>query len=60
MAFIITEECIMCDVCVGECPENAIQAGDPLYLINPELCNECGDCAEVCPVEACVPEDESE
>jgi ferredoxin len=60
MAFIITDECIMCDLCVAECPENAIVAGDPLYEIDPNLCNDCGNCAEVCPVEACVPEDEVE
>ena len=57
MAYYISDECIMCDLCVAECPENAISAGDPIYSINPELCNDCGDCADVCPVEACIPEE---
>lgn len=57
MAYLITDECIMCDVCVPECPENAIQAGDPIYTIDPELCNDCADCAEVCPVESCIPDE---
>ena len=58
MAHHITEECIMCDVCVDVCPKNAIKPGDPLYQIDPNLCDDCGDCTKVCPVEACVPLDE--
>lgn len=57
MAYIINDECIMCDLCIAECPEDAITAGDPIYSINPETCNDCGDCADVCPVEACIPEE---
>ncbi len=56
MAYIINGECIMCDACVPECPENAIIAGDPLYIIDADLCNDCGDCAEICPTEACEPD----
>ncbi|OQX92872.1 MAG: ferredoxin [candidate division Zixibacteria bacterium 4484_95] len=55
MAYYINDECILCDNCLPECPENAITPGDPKYIINPELCNDCGNCAEVCPVEACIP-----
>ena len=58
MPFVINDECIMCDICVGECPQNAIVPGDPIYIIDPDLCDDCADCAEVCPVEACVPDDE--
>ena len=57
MAYKITDECIMCDVCASECPEKAIKPGDPVYVIDPDLCTDCGDCAKVCPVEACVPKD---
>jgi len=61
LAYIITNDCIMCDACLPECPEDAITAGDPVYLINARLCTDCGDCAEVCPTEACIPvEDEEE
>ncbi|MBP1719402.1 MAG: 4Fe-4S dicluster domain, partial [Deltaproteobacteria bacterium] len=39
-----------------ECPVEAIKEGDPKYVIDPEKCTDCGTCADVCPVEACVPE----
>jgi len=55
LAYTITEECILCDACLPECPEDAITAGDPVYIIDPEKCTDCGDCAEVCPTEACIP-----
>lgn len=55
MAYIITDDCILCDACLPECPEDAITAGDPLYIINQAKCTDCGDCAEVCPTEACLP-----
>ncbi len=62
MALIITEECINCDVCEPECPNDAIYAGVEIYEINPNLCTECvghfdtPQCVEVCPVE-CIPKD---
>lgn len=61
MALLINDECIACDACVPECPNDAITEGDPLYVIDPDLCTECvgfhddPQCAEVCPTEACVP-----
>ena len=54
MAYKITDDCIMCDACLPECPENAITAGDPKYVIDINKCTDCGDCAEVCPTEACI------
>jgi len=60
MAFKITEECINCGACEPECPNQAISAGDEIYIINPEKCTECvghfdaSQCAAVCPVDACV------
>jgi ferredoxin len=36
MALIITDECINCDVCEPECPNNAISQGDEIYIIDPE------------------------
>lgn len=55
MAHKITEECIACDICVDECNEGAISPGDEIYVIDPELCTDCGDCVEVCPTDAIVP-----
>ena len=58
MPLMITDECINCDVCEPECPNNAISQGIEIYEIDPHLCTECvGDfeqCVEVCPVE-CIP-----
>lgn len=60
MAYIITNDCIMCDACLPECPEDAIIAGDPVYIIYAQKCTDCGDCAEVCPTEACIPVDDDD
>ena len=64
MAYKITEECISCGACEPECPNIAISEGDPIYIIDPTKCTECigsyesSRCAEVCPVDACVPDPE--
>jgi len=62
MALLITEECINCGACEPECPNQAITTGDEIYVIDPEKCTECvghfeeSQCAEVCPVDCCVPD----
>jgi ferredoxin len=62
MALYITDDCINCDVCEPECPNNAISAGDIIYIIDPNLCTECvghfnePQCQQVCPVD-CIPKD---
>ena len=64
MAIMINDECIACDACRPECPNDAISEGDPIYAIDPDLCTECvgfydePQCASVCPVDACVPDSE--
>lgn len=64
MAFKITDDCIACGVCVPECPNEAITEEDPIYIIEPAKCTECvpvhdvQQCAEVCPVDCCVPDPE--
>jgi ferredoxin len=56
MALIITDECINCDVCEPECPNEAIYQGAEIYEIDPSKCTECvghydtPQCVEVCPV----------
>ena len=60
MALMITDECINCDVCEPECPNEAIYPGELIYEIDPDLCTECvghfdiPQCREVCPVD-CIP-----
>ncbi len=62
MATMITEECINCGVCEPECPNEAISEGEDIFVIDPQLCSECvgfhetEQCAEVCPVDCCVPD----
>lgn len=62
MALHITDECINCDVCEPECPNEAIYQGDEIYEIDPDLCTECighydePQCVQVCPVD-CIPVD---
>lgn len=60
MALMITDQCINCDVCEPECPNQAITQGELIYEINPNRCTECvghfdaPQCVQVCPV-ACIP-----
>jgi ferredoxin len=60
MALMITDECINCDVCEPECPNDAISAGEEFYVIDPHKCTECvghhdePQCRKVCPVD-CIP-----
>ena len=62
MATMISEDCISCGACEGECPNDAISLGEDIFVIDPDLCSECvglhdtQKCAEVCPVECCVPD----
>ena len=57
---MITDECINCDVCEPECPNDAISMGAEIYVIDPTQCTECvghfdaPQCREVCPVD-CIP-----
>jgi ferredoxin len=60
MSLVITDECINCDVCEPECPNDAISQGEEIYVIDPKRCTECVGhfdqplCVEVCPVD-CIP-----
>ena len=62
MALLITNQCINCDVCEPECPNNAIFEGSVFYEIEADKCTECvghfdqPQCVEVCPVD-CIPLD---
>jgi ferredoxin len=60
VALQITDECINCDVCEPECPNQAISQGETVYIIDPRRCTECvghfdaPQCVEVCPVDCIV------
>jgi ferredoxin len=57
MALRITDECINCDVCEPQCPNDAISMGAEIYVITPTACTECvghhdePQCKVVCPVD---------
>jgi ferredoxin len=60
MALKITDECVNCDICEPECPNDAIYQGVSIYEIDPNRCTECvghfeePQCRQVCPVD-CIP-----
>ncbi|MDM8569218.1 YfhL family 4Fe-4S dicluster ferredoxin [Thiotrichales bacterium HSG1] len=66
MALYITDECINCDVCEPECPNEAISQGEEIYIIASELCTECvghydlSQCIEVCPVDCILTDPNNE
>ena len=62
MALLITDQCINCDMCVPECPNQAIFEGEKFYQIDAERCTECvgfyerQTCVDVCPIECIEPD----
>jgi ferredoxin len=62
MALLINSLCVNCDVCEPACPNQAIRAGESIYIIDPDRCTECvghfdePQCVAVCPVECIDPD----
>ena len=62
MSLLITNECIACDACREECPNEAIEEEDPIYIIDADRCTECMGhydepaCIAVCPVDCIHPD----
>lgn len=60
MALLINDECIACGACPAECPNEAIDEADPIFVIDPQKCTECvgahdePQCIAVCPVDCIV------
>ena len=58
---MITDACTGCDACEPVCPNNAIAAGNPVYVIDPAKCTECvgaedePQCKLVCPADCIGP-----
>ncbi|MDQ2075971.1 YfhL family 4Fe-4S dicluster ferredoxin [Marinimicrobium sp. ABcell2] len=58
MALAIDDSCINCDMCVPECPNEAIAMGRKHYQIDTDLCTECEGfydsptCIAVCPLDS--------
>ncbi|CUV66445.1 4Fe-4S ferredoxin iron-sulfur binding domain protein [Sulfurovum sp. enrichment culture clone C5] len=62
MALLIGDDCIACDACREECPNEAIEENEPAYFIDPDRCTECvgyydePSCIAVCPVDCIIPD----
>ena len=62
MATLIVDDCINCGACEPVCPNQAIKAGEAMFVIDPRRCTECEgfhdteQCASVCPTDACLPD----
>ncbi len=56
MAHKISDECVSCGSCVGDCPVEAISEKPDHYQIDPAKCIDCGACVASCPTEAIKPE----
>jgi len=60
MALQIVEPCVNCWACVEVCPNQAIYADSPHFLVDEVKCTEClGDhadpqCAAICPIEMAI------
>ena len=60
MAMTIQDTCINCGSCEPECPNQAITAGDPTFVVDAARCTECvgafdaPKCVEICPIEGCI------
>ena len=52
VAYFITENCVSCGACEGECPVSCISQGEERFVIDPDQCIECGACSNICPVGA--------
>ncbi|PKM19645.1 MAG: ferredoxin [Gammaproteobacteria bacterium HGW-Gammaproteobacteria-15] len=57
MPAVIDVSCINCDMCVPECPNEAISMGPRHYEVDAALCTECvgyydkPTCIAVCPID---------
>jgi ferredoxin len=64
MALLINSDCINCDACEPECPNQAISPGEDIFVIDPEKCTECvghfekSQCVLSCPVDCIIPDQE--
>ena len=59
MAYVITENCIICGTCWEICPTDSIVEHEWYYRIA-ETCVECGACVRVCPNAAIIKENPEE
>lgn len=54
MAYKVTDACVNCGSCEGECPVGAISEAGNARAIDADKCISCGTCAGTCPTGAIV------
>ena len=54
MPYVVTDECILCGVCVSLCPTGSIHEGELKCFIDVDECIECCTCVENCVSEAII------
>jgi electron transfer flavoprotein alpha subunit len=52
IAQVIEKKCSGCQICLSQCPVDAIDIVDGIAKINAEKCIGCGKCVQVCPTDA--------
>ena len=62
MTYVVTDPCIKCKYmdCVEVCPVDCFYVGENMLVIHPDECIDCGVCEPECPVEAIIPDTESD
>lgn len=61
MTYLVTENCINCKHtdCVEVCPVDCFHEGPNFLVIDPDECIDCAVCVPECPVNAIVPDNDS-
>lgn len=61
MTYLVTENCIKCKHtdCVEVCPVDCFYEGPNFLVINPDECIDCGVCLPECPIDAIVPDNDT-
>ena len=62
MTYIVNDNCIRCKYtdCVEVCPVDCFYEGENMLVIHPDECIDCGVCEPECPIEAILPDTDSE
>ena len=62
MTYIVNDKYIKCKLinCVEVCPVDCFYEGENMLVIKPDECIDCGVCEPECPIDAIVPDTESE
>ena len=62
MTYIVNDICIRCKLmdCVEVCPVDCFYEGENMLVIHPDECIDCGVCEPECPIEAILPDTDSE